>query len=245
MGELKVIDGTKEQKKSTTITGASDVYKEMLFLTSKDREHFYILCLNAKNFITHTELITIGTLTNSLAHPREVFRPAIKNNSASIICVHNHPSGDPAPSAEDIEVSIRLVNAGEIIGIKVLDHVVIGNGSYFSMKEKNIVGFNQRGKAELIAQKCEGCFESQAEELHDKLEYTRNNLQVELFNMDALIKLGYNTATETDKPEDSVSWLSVFNIFEGINDKAKEKVEELEGLISEFRAMYKKNVMLA
>lgn len=242
MGELKVIGGTKEQKKSTAITGASDVHKAMRFLEGEDRENFYILCLNAKNYVTHTELLTIGTLTNTLVHPREVFRAAIKNNSASIICVHNHPSGDPAPSAEDIRFSVRLVNAGEIIGIRVLDHVVIGNDSYFSMAEKNIVGFNQQGKTELIAQKGEGYFDPKAEELHNKLDYVRNDIIIELLKMEALIKLGYTTAEDTDKPEDSISWLSVFNIFEDLKDKAVEKVETMEGLISEFRAMYKKEV---
>lgn len=240
MGELKVIDGTKRQKKSTVIAGASDVHKAMRFLEGLDRENFYILCLNAKNYITHKELITIGTLTSSLVHPREVFRPSIKNNSASIICVHNHPSGIPTPSREDIEFSIRLVNAGEIIGIKVLDHVIIGKNKYFSMAEKNIVGFNQQGKAGLIAQGGNEQPTQEAEELHGKLDYERNSVVTELLKMEALIKLGYVTALETDKPDDSISWVSVMNIFETLNKEAQEKAQTMEGLIYEFGKMYKK-----
>ena len=80
--------------------------------------------------------ISIGTLTNSLIHPREAFREAIKEAAAAIIFSHNHPSGDPSPSREDITITGRLVEAGEIVGIKVLDHVIIGNGTYVSMMEK-------------------------------------------------------------------------------------------------------------
>lgn len=170
MAEVEVINVKEEEKKSTLIKEASDVHKVMQFLENEEKENFYIVCMNAKNHITHRELITIGTLTNSLVHPREVFRTAIKNNSVSIICVHNHPSGDPAPSREDIEFSIRLVNAGEIIGIRVLDHVIIGKNSYFSMKEKNIVGFNQQGKAESMEQKGEGYFDPEAVvEIYDEM----------------------------------------------------------------------------
>lgn len=242
MAELKVIGGKEKKKESTEIKDGSDVYKTMRFIENKDRENFYILCLNAKNFITHTELITIGTLTNSLVHPREVFRVAIKNNSASIICVHNHPSGNPAPSAEDIRFSVRLVNAGEIIGIRVLDHVVIGNDSYFSMAEKNIVGFNQQGKTGLIAQGGNEQSNSKAKELHDKLDYARNDILHELFKIEAVIKLGDAKAMQEqdNDTEDRVSWPNVFEIFSDIKDKAIEGVNTLEGLIVEFKILCEK-----
>lgn len=247
MGELRVIDGKKSQGKRTQIGGASDVHKAMHFLEREDKENFYILCLNAKNYITHTELITIGTLTNALVHPREVFRTAIKNNSASIICVHNHPSGDPSPSREDIEISIRLVNTGEIIGIWVIDHVIIGNDSYFSMAEKNIVGFNQQGRTSLIAQNGEEHFDSMANELHDKLDDARSNILHELFKIETAIKMGNAKAIheQDEEPEDRVNWPNVFEILSDIKDKAIEEVNTLEGLIIEFGAMYKKDTTAA
>jgi len=99
------------------------------------QEHFACLFLNTKNGIIGKETITIGTLNASLVHPREVFRPAIKRACASIICAHNHPSGNPEPSLEDITITKRLVEAGQIIGIDVLDHIIIGSHSYVSLKE--------------------------------------------------------------------------------------------------------------
>ena len=99
------------------------------------QEHFICLFLNTKNGIIGKETISIGTLNASLVHPREVFRPAIKRASASIICAHNHPSGNLDPSPEDITITKRLVEAGQIIGIEVLDHIIIGSNAYVSLKE--------------------------------------------------------------------------------------------------------------
>lgn len=106
--------------------------EEMRFL---DREHFKVMLLNTKNHCISIETISIGTLNASLVHPREVFKLAIKKSAASIILAHNHPSGDSKPSKEDIEVTRRLVEAGKIIGIEVLDHLILGNGSFTSLKE--------------------------------------------------------------------------------------------------------------
>jgi DNA repair protein RadC len=86
------------------------------------KEHFVCLFLNTKNHVIGQETLSVGSLNASIVHPREVFRAAIKRSSASIICVHNHPSGDPTPSPEDIQLTHRLVEAGSIIGIEVLDH---------------------------------------------------------------------------------------------------------------------------
>ena len=96
-------------------------------LASRDREHFWIIGLNAKNTVKYVELCSLGTLTNSIVHPRETFMMAVLKRAASIIAVHNHPSGDVTPSKEDIEITDRLAKAGEILGIKLLDHIVIGN----------------------------------------------------------------------------------------------------------------------
>jgi len=100
------------------------------------KEHFVCLFLNTKNRVIAQETLSMGSLNASIVHPREVFLAAIKRSSASIICVHNHPSGDPTPSPEDIELTARLVEAGEIIGIDVLDHIVLGDHRFVSLKEK-------------------------------------------------------------------------------------------------------------
>lgn len=99
------------------------------------KEHFVCLFLNTKNQVIGQETLSMGSLNASIVHPREVFRSAIKRSSAAIICVHNHPSGDPTPSAEDINVTKRLMEAGNIIGIDILDHIIIGDQKYVSLKE--------------------------------------------------------------------------------------------------------------
>ncbi|MBP0723890.1 DNA repair protein RadC [Bacillus sp. RG28] len=106
---------------------------EMRFL---QQEHFVCLYLNTKNQIIARETIFIGSLNASIVHPREVFKEAFRRSAASIICLHNHPSGDPSPSREDIDVTKRLVECGKIIGIELLDHIIIGEHKYVSLKEK-------------------------------------------------------------------------------------------------------------
>ncbi|WP_026326379.1 RadC family protein [Paenibacillus ginsengihumi] len=103
------------------------------------KEHFVCLFLNTKNHVIAQETLSMGSLNASIVHPREVFRAAIKRSSASIICVHNHPSGDPTPSPEDVQITERLVQAGEIVGIEVLDHVIIGDRRFVSLKEHGLM----------------------------------------------------------------------------------------------------------
>lgn len=103
------------------------------------KEYFNILLLNTKNEVISIENVSIGNLSSSIVHPREVFISAIKRSSSSIILVHNHPSGDPTPSNEDISITKRLQEAGDILGIKVLDHIIIGDGIYISLKEKSLM----------------------------------------------------------------------------------------------------------
>ncbi|MCT4562811.1 MAG: DNA repair protein RadC [Maledivibacter sp.] len=112
------------------------VINDMRFL---EKEHFKVIFLNTKNEIIAYETISIGSLNASIVHPREVFNRAIKKSSASIILLHNHPSGNPEPSKEDINITKRLIKAGEIIGIDVLDHIIIGDGNYFSLKENSLI----------------------------------------------------------------------------------------------------------
>ncbi|GGI10486.1 RadC family protein [Gottfriedia solisilvae] len=109
---------------------------EMRFL---EQEHFICLYLNTKNQIIARETIFKGSLNASIVHPREVFKEAFRRSASSIICLHNHPSGDPTPSREDIEVTKRLVECGKIIGIELLDHIIIGEHKYVSLKEKGYV----------------------------------------------------------------------------------------------------------
>lgn len=112
------------------------VMEEMRYL---DREHFCALILNAKNHVIAREKISIGTLNSSAVHPRELFKAAIRRSAAAIILVHNHPSGDPAPSSEDLEVTAKLVEAGKIVGIQVLDHIIIGDNMFVSFKAKGLI----------------------------------------------------------------------------------------------------------
>lgn len=123
-----------------TIKSPKDVVdflmEEMKYLS---QEHFNVLLLNTKNTVISFENITKGIVNASLVHPREVFKKAIHKNATSIILTHNHPSGDPAPSREDKSITKRLVEAGEIIGINIIDHIIIGDGNYLSFKEMGML----------------------------------------------------------------------------------------------------------
>jgi len=101
-----------------------------------EQECFYVLLLDGKHALRRIELVSLGTLTTSLVHPREVFRPAVRAASAAVVCAHNHPSGDPEPSAEDVEVTRRLLESGRLLGVPLLDHVVLGDGRYVSLRER-------------------------------------------------------------------------------------------------------------
>ena len=105
----------------------------------EDREHFAVILLNVKNHILSMPVISVGSLTASVVHPREVFKAAIQQAAASIILVHNHPSGDPTPSKEDIEVTARMVQVGRLIGMPVLDYISLGNDNCISLKEKGVI----------------------------------------------------------------------------------------------------------
>jgi len=103
-----------------------------------DREHFFVVLLNARNQPLGVERISIGHLTASLVHPREVFKAAIQKSAAAVILAHNHPSGDPTPSQEDVFLTRRLREGGELLGIEILDHVVFGDNKYVSLKERGL-----------------------------------------------------------------------------------------------------------
>lgn len=113
---------------------ASNLLKQ--FLVEADREYFIVICLDTKNQPTAINICHIGSLNASIVHPREVFKPVILSNAASIIVGHNHPSQNPTPSREDIDVKKRLVEAGKVIGIEVLDHLIVCEENFVSLKEK-------------------------------------------------------------------------------------------------------------
>ena len=132
--KLTIQEGTAEYV-ANTISNAQAVYALFSFLQQETKEHFIALHLDAKNRILCIDRVSAGTMTNSLIHPREVFKTALLSSAASLLLIHNHPSGDPTPSHEDISITEKLKGAGEIMGIAVLDHVIIGDG-YISLKEK-------------------------------------------------------------------------------------------------------------
>lgn len=126
----------QSKKPIKKITCAEDVFNYFHErLKDKKQEYFYILMLNTQNYIIGEHLVSKGILDATIIHPREVFKPAIKNSASKIILVHNHPSGDSEPSEDDDEITRKLMSAGEEIGIKVLDGVIIGGGGWWSWKE--------------------------------------------------------------------------------------------------------------
>ena len=123
----------KNQKKISCAEDVFNYFHERL--KDKKEEHFYILMLNTQNYIIGEQLISKGILDASIVHPREIFKPAIKNSASKIILVHNHPSGDPSPSGEDDEIINKLMKNGEELGIKVVDSVIVGRSNYCSWKD--------------------------------------------------------------------------------------------------------------
>ena len=121
------------------IQNASDVYKLVSELKEKKQEYFLTLTLDGASRLIQKRVVFIGTLNQSLVHPREVFADAILDRAAGVICVHNHPSGNLQPSREDIAVTKKLVEAGKIIGIRIMDHIIIGKASYFSFQAEGLL----------------------------------------------------------------------------------------------------------
>ena len=129
---LETFDGQSKSK----INSPEDVYRRLYpAMRESKKEHFVELCLDTKNQVIREDTISIGSLNANIVHPREVFRTALIESAAHIIVAHNHPSGDPTPSREDIDITKKLVETGKIMGIDVLDHVIIGDCRHFSMKE--------------------------------------------------------------------------------------------------------------
>ncbi len=125
------------QRQINSPLDAADMLKP--FLAEEDRETFIVLCLDTKNQPTSLQTVSIGSLNCTLVHPREIFKLAILSNANALILSHNHPSGDSTPSREDIEITKRLQQAGELLGIEVLDHIILTSEGYCSLKEQALI----------------------------------------------------------------------------------------------------------
>jgi len=126
--------GEREWKPGEPLQGSGDVYAHFRErLAAEPREHFYALLLNNKHRKIRDVLVSLGSLTASIVHPRDVFHQVVRHSAAAVIFCHNHPAGDPTPSKEDIEITRRLREVGDLLGVRVLDHIIIGMGRYVSM----------------------------------------------------------------------------------------------------------------
>lgn len=124
-------------KKLPEIRGPDDVVRLVgTKLRKEDREQFLVLLLNARHEVMGRETISVGSLNASIVHPREVFKPAVLTSAAALVLIHNHPSGDPEPSEEDLSITKRLVGAGELLGISVLDHVIVAGRGVVSLRAR-------------------------------------------------------------------------------------------------------------
>lgn len=129
-------DGTRRP----TVRSADDVHRLMAWdMRHLDREHFRALLLNTRHQVIRVATVSVGGLSSAPVHPREVFKDAIKHGAAAIIVVHNHPSGDPEPSRDDVTITEQLRAAGRLVGIEVLDHIIIGDGKYISLRSREIL----------------------------------------------------------------------------------------------------------
>ena len=128
-----------QNKQSALLLSPKDVWNELKDIRDNKKEHFVVFYLDNRNQEIKREIISIGTLNANLVHPREVFEPAIAHSAAQIIVAHNHPSGDPEPSEDDIIINKKLVEAGKILGIELLDHIIIVKQGYISFKDKKLI----------------------------------------------------------------------------------------------------------
>jgi len=128
-----------KDKKAEIYLKPREIWEELKDLRDHKKEHFVIFYLDSRNQEIKREIVSVGSLNANLVHPREVFEPAVRNLAAQIILAHNHPSGDPEPSEDDLEITKRLVESGKILGIEVVDHIIITKTGFISFKEKNLI----------------------------------------------------------------------------------------------------------
>jgi DNA repair protein RadC len=128
-----------KDKKAEIYLKPRDIWEELKDLRDYRKEHFVIFYLDSRNQEIKREIISVGSLNANLVHPREVFEPAVRNLAAQIILAHNHPSGDPEPSEDDLEITKRLVESGKVLGIEVMDHIIVTKNGFLSLKERNLI----------------------------------------------------------------------------------------------------------
>ena len=128
-----------KDKKAEIYLKPKEIWEELKDLRDHKKEHFVIFYLDSRNQEIKREIISVGSLNANLVHPREVFEPAVRHLAAQIILAHNHPSGDPEPSEDDLEITKRLTESGKILGIEVIDHIIITKTGFISFKDKNLI----------------------------------------------------------------------------------------------------------
>jgi len=139
---LEMVKEKSVEYGDSQISQPEDVAKIGFKLLNKaDREMFLVICLNVKNQINSVQVASMGTLGSTIIHPREIFKVAIMSNAASVALIHNHPSGNTEPSRDDINITQRLIEAGELLGIRVLDHVIVADDRFYSFSEKQACVF--------------------------------------------------------------------------------------------------------
>ncbi len=137
---IKIIKESSVLYKGRKVGSPADAYSLIKdFFNCADREQLFVCSLDTKNVPLTINLCSIGTLNTALIHPREIYKSAILSNAASIILYHNHPSGDPKASKEDISITLRLKECGKLLGIELVDHIIVGDGNFISLKEKGIL----------------------------------------------------------------------------------------------------------
>jgi DNA repair protein RadC len=134
---IDALQAMERREPTTRIRGAVDCYPVLLEWAGADKEHFIVITLNGTHEIINTHVVSVGLLNRTLVHPREVFRPALFDNAVAIVVAHNHPSGNVMPSEEDRDVTASLRDAGEILRVPVLDHIVFSNNGFYSFLEHN------------------------------------------------------------------------------------------------------------
>lgn len=135
--KVMLVKDSNHKSDTKTVKQPADAYQILSsYLQGQDCENFVVMMLDTKHKVVGLNTVSVGTLNSSLVHPREVFKPAILANAAAIILGHNHPSGDTTPSPEDLQVTSQLVDAGKLLNIAVLDHVIVGDGSFVSLRER-------------------------------------------------------------------------------------------------------------
>ena len=131
----------RENPTGPQLTSPDQIEKHLADMRDLAQETFVVLTFTTKNRLIARHLVSLGTLNSTLVHPREVFRPAITDGAANIVVAHNHPSGDPNPSAQDIQITRKLIEAGQLIEIGVMDHLIIGSKDFVSLRESGLVQF--------------------------------------------------------------------------------------------------------